>query len=60
MVQHPGLGSPTSDAQAQLLAGAPKLCKPHGVEEKGKKKKKKNRRTDKRNPETNGKCNEFF
>ena len=51
MVQCPGLGPPTSEAQAQHRAGAPKPCQPHGSEEKKKERKKTNRK----NPRTNGK-----
>ena len=40
MVQHPGLGFPTLEAQAQHLAGAARPCQPHSMEEKEEKKKK--------------------
>ena len=45
MVQSPGLRSPTSVAQAQLLAGASRPHKPHGTGEEEKKKTKTNQPT---------------
>ena len=38
--QCPELGSPTSEAQASHLAGAPRPSQSHGSEEKGEKRKK--------------------
>ena len=55
VVQHPGLGFPTSDAQAWLLAKAARPCQPHGSEEAGEKKKKKEKITKRQNPKTNAK-----
>ena len=50
MVQRPGLSSPTSEAQTRHLAGAPRPCQLHGMEDKiGKKE------TNRQYPRTNGK-----
>ena len=44
MVPCSELGSPTSEAQARHLAGAPRLCQPHSSEENGGKKERKKER----------------
>ena len=68
MVQYPGLSPPTSEAQVQHPAGAPRPCQPHSSGEKKERKKiiKKNKmkqtknqksppKKDRQNPRPNGK-----
>ena len=58
MVQCPGLGPPTSEAQVGHPAGVPRPCQPHSSEEKEERKKKPKtdpQKPNRQNPRTNGK-----